>query len=81
VKDGGRLAQLTGKDVSSDGRVAILTILSKPDAKRLDTLRELFDAGQLNVHVAQSFPLSQASAAQQMIENPHRPGEIVLSVN
>jgi NADPH:quinone reductase-like Zn-dependent oxidoreductase len=81
VKDGGRLAQLTGKDVPSDGRVAILTILSKPDAKRLDTLREMFDGGQLKVHVEQSFPLSQASAAQQTVENPHRPGEIVLSVN
>jgi NADPH:quinone reductase-like Zn-dependent oxidoreductase len=81
VKDGGRLAQLTGKEVPSDGKVSVLTILSKPSAKRLDTLREMFDADQLKVHVEKSFPLAQASEAQQAVEHHHRPGEIVLSVN
>jgi NADPH:quinone reductase-like Zn-dependent oxidoreductase len=81
VKDGGRLAQLTGTDVSSDANVSILTILSRPSAKRLDTLRDMFDAGQLKVHVEKSFPLSQASEAQRAVEHHHRPGEIVLSVS
>jgi len=81
VKVGGRLAQLTGQNVSSDAKVSVLTILSKPSAKRLDTLREMFDAGQLKVRVEKSFPLAQASEAQQAVEHHHRPGEIVLSVN
>jgi len=41
----------------------------------------MFDAGQLKVHVEKSFPLAQASEAQQAVEHHHRPGEVVLSVN
>jgi NADPH:quinone reductase-like Zn-dependent oxidoreductase len=81
VKDGGRLAQLTGQPVSSDRNVTILTVFSKPSAERLDLLREMFDAGQLKVRVEKSFPLAQADEAQRAVEHHHRPGEIVLSVN
>jgi len=81
VKDGGRMAQLTGQPVSTDRKVTILNVLSKPSAKRLDILREMFDAGQLKVRVEKSFPLARASEAQQAVEHHHRPGEIVLSVN
>jgi NADPH:quinone reductase-like Zn-dependent oxidoreductase len=81
VKDGGRLAQLTGQPVTSDRKVSILNVLSKPSAERLDVLREMFDAGQLKVHVEKSFPLAQAREAQQTVEHHHRPGEIVLNVN
>jgi len=81
VKDGGRLAQLTGTAVESAAKVTILTVLSKPSATRLDALREMFDAGQLKVHVEQSFPLAEASEAQRVVEHRHRPGEIVLSIN
>lgn len=81
VRDGGRLAQLTGHSVSGDAKVSVLTILSKPSAKRLDTLREMFEAGQLKVRVEKSFPLAQASEAQRAVEHGHRPGEIVLSVD
>jgi NADPH:quinone reductase-like Zn-dependent oxidoreductase len=81
VKDGGRLAQVTGQEVKSDRKVSVLTILSKPSAERLDTLRDMFDAGQLKVHVEKSFPLAQAGEAQQAVEHHHHPGEFVLSVN
>jgi NADPH:quinone reductase-like Zn-dependent oxidoreductase len=47
----------------------------------LDTLRDMFDAGQLKVHVEKSFPLAQAGEAQQAVEHHHHPGEFVLSVN
>ena len=81
VKDGGRLAQLSGQPVTTDRKVTVSNVLSKPSSKRLDILREMFDAGQLKVHVEKSFPLAQASEAQQAVEHRHRPGEIVLSVN
>jgi NADPH:quinone reductase-like Zn-dependent oxidoreductase len=81
LKDGGRMAQLTGQPVTTDLNVTVLNVLSKPSADRLDKLREMFDAGQLKVHVEKSFPLAQAGEAQQTVEQHHRPGEIVLSIN
>jgi NADPH:quinone reductase-like Zn-dependent oxidoreductase len=81
VKDGGRLAQLTGQDVPSSATVTVLSVLSKPSAQRLDTLRGMFDAGQLKVRVERSFPLARAREAQETVERHHPPGEIVLSVN
>jgi NADPH:quinone reductase-like Zn-dependent oxidoreductase len=81
VKAGGRLAQLNGADVAGDRNISVSSIQSQPSAQRLDTLRAMFDAGKLKVHVEKSFPLAQAREAQQAVEHPHRPGEIVLSVN
>lgn len=81
VRDGGRLAQLTGQEMPSQGNVSVLNVLSKPSSHRLDSLREMFDRGQLKVLVQKSFPLAQARDAQQAVEQHHPAGEFVLSVN
>jgi NADPH:quinone reductase-like Zn-dependent oxidoreductase len=81
VKDGGRLAELTGADLPQERKITIIHTQSQPSAKRLDTLRAMFDAGQLKVHVLQSFPLEHARGAQEAVEQPHGPGEIVISVD
>lgn len=81
VKDHGRLAELTGQKLPSERNISVSHIESKPSATRLDTLRAMVDAGQLKVHVDKSFPLAQAREAQKAVEQLHRPGEIVLSVN
>jgi len=81
VKDGGRIAELTGADLPQERKITIIHTQSKPGAARLDTLRALFDAGQLKVHVSRSFPLEHARAAQEAVEQHHGPGEIVISVD
>jgi NADPH:quinone reductase-like Zn-dependent oxidoreductase len=81
VRDGGRLAQLTGQPVEHDGKVSVLTVRSKPSAARLDILSEMIDAGRLTVRIDASFPLAQASEAQHAVERHHHPGAIVLSVS
>jgi NADPH:quinone reductase-like Zn-dependent oxidoreductase len=81
VKDGGRLAELTGADLPPERNIRIVHVQSKPSAARLDTLREMFDAGEIKAHINASFPLAHARAAQQAIEQHHAPGEIVISVD
>lgn len=80
VRDGGRLAELTGQNVPAERNITILHIGSKPSGERLDRLRTLFDDGRLKAHVASSFPLARARDAQRAVEQHHAPGEIVISV-
>ncbi len=80
VRDGGRMADLTDQTLPEDRGVTVLHIESKPSAARLKTLGELFEAGQLRVHVDRVFELAQARAAQAAVETHHGPGKIVLSV-
>jgi NADPH:quinone reductase-like Zn-dependent oxidoreductase len=81
VKDGGRIAELTGEDLPGAGTITVLHVNSEPSAQRLDILRDMFDAGQLKMHIDRSFPLAHARDAQEAVAQHHRPGEIVLSVN
>jgi NADPH:quinone reductase-like Zn-dependent oxidoreductase len=52
-----------------------------PSAKRLDTLRELFEDGTLRVEISETFPLAVARSAQEAIETRHTRGKIVLVVS
>jgi NADPH:quinone reductase-like Zn-dependent oxidoreductase len=81
VKDGGRMEELTGQDLPEERKIAVMHASSEPSAARLDTLRALFDAGQLKVHVSKTFPLEHARAAQEAVEQRHGPGEIVITVD
>jgi NADPH:quinone reductase-like Zn-dependent oxidoreductase len=81
VRDGGRLAELIGEDVPAERGITIAHIQSAPSAKRLDTLRALFEDGTLHVEIAETFPLAAARSAQEAIETRHTRGKIVLVVN
>ncbi len=81
VRDGGRIAELTGQKLPDERKISVLHVSSKPSAKTLDALRALFESGKLKVRVNKVFPLAQAREAQQLIEQRRGPGEIVLSVN
>ncbi|MBF2097356.1 MAG: zinc-dependent alcohol dehydrogenase family protein [Gloeomargaritaceae cyanobacterium C42_A2020_066] len=47
----------------------------------LRTAGRLFDAGQLEIHVAQTFPLSQAAAAHRLLGEGRTQGKLVLVHN
>ena len=42
---------------------------------------EWIDAGQLEPHVSQVFPLEQAAAAHRQIETGHTLGKLVLRID
>jgi NADPH:quinone reductase-like Zn-dependent oxidoreductase len=48
--------------------------------ERLTRLAELVDRGTLKVHVDKTFPLEQASAAMQYLENRAAKGKVVLKI-
>jgi NADPH:quinone reductase-like Zn-dependent oxidoreductase len=81
VRDSGRLAELVGEDVPAERGITIAHVESAPSAKRLDTLRGLFESGKLTVEIAHTFPLAQAQRAQERVETRHTRGKIVLVVD
>jgi NADPH:quinone reductase-like Zn-dependent oxidoreductase len=46
--------------------------------ERLDTIRELAEAGAIHANVQQTFPLEQARAAHQIAQSRHTKGRLVL---
>ncbi len=46
----------------------------------LDRCGQWFDAGQLEIHVAKTFPLEQAAAAHALVEAGHVQGKLVLTL-
>ena len=81
VRDGGRLAELTGEKLPAERNVQIFHISSKATVKALDTLSALFDAGRLKPPEGKVFPLAEARDAQRAVEGPHGRNKIVLSVS
>lgn len=47
----------------------------------LDECSKLFDAGKLNIHIENSYPLAEASKAHQAIETGRTRGKLVLSID
>lgn len=50
----------------------------RPDAFHLDEIAELIEGAEVKVHIDQSFPLEQASAAHEKLEGGHVRGKLVL---
>jgi NADPH:quinone reductase-like Zn-dependent oxidoreductase len=80
VRDGGRLAELTGQELPDERNVSVAHVQSKPSAQRLALLGAMFDAGALKVHVGNVFSLGQVREAQAAVEHHEGRGNIVLSV-
>ena len=52
----------------------------RPDASGLAALADLVDAGTLRIELAATFPLAEAAAAQQLVEQGHVRGKVAISV-
>ena len=53
---------------------------ANPDAKVLEELTKLIEAGKIKPIVSQMLPLTEANKAHQQIETHHTLGKIVLKV-
>jgi NADPH2:quinone reductase len=56
------------------------TNLQIQQAKILTECAELFDAGQLKIHVSEVFQLADAAKAHQLIETGSMTGKLVLTI-
>ncbi len=52
----------------------------RPDASGLASLADLVDAGALRIELAATFPLAEAAAAQQLVEQGHVRGKVAISI-
>ncbi len=82
LKPGGRLTSILSLDENYLKARGLIPhyIFVRPEAKQLDEIRKLAEAGKLKVHLAKIFPLQEAKRAHQLIESGHTQGKIVLSL-
>jgi NADPH2:quinone reductase len=80
VRQGGRLAELTGQELAPEREIAVIHVESKPSAKTLVTLGEMFDLGQVKVQVGRVFTLSHVREAQAAVETHAGAGKVVLRI-
>ena len=84
VKEGGRLASsVYAADVESlAGRGIVATNIGmQPNARRLEELSRMVDAGKLSVRLERTFPLERASEALEESRTGHVRGKLVLLVD
>ena len=83
VKKGGIIVSITDEpDQTECAKHGIrgTRVGAHPDAKVLDELTKLIEAGKMKPIVSQTFPLADASEAHKQVETHHTLGKIVLKV-
>jgi NADPH:quinone reductase-like Zn-dependent oxidoreductase len=87
LRDGGLLLAVADgaseevKREAAKRRLRVLEPLVEPDGHALEKIAELVDSGDLAVTIDEVFPLEQAAAAHQRLEQGGIRGKIVLEVN
>lgn len=84
VKEGGRLASsVYAADVGSlaERGIQATNVSMQPDARRLEELAWMVDAGDLSVRLERTFPLDRAAEALEESRTGHVRGKIVLLVD
>ena len=83
LKRGGRLVSMLvqpREDLMKEFGVEAFFQFTQATTERLARLAQLVDRGALKVHVDKTFPLAQASAALQHLENRAPKGKVVLKI-
>lgn len=62
-------------------RVRVTGILVEPDRTGMDAIAALAADGDLRVRVSRTFPLEQAAAAHDLLENGRAGGKLVLTID
>ena len=84
LKEGGRLASsVYAADVErlAQGGIKATNVGVHPDARRLEELSRMVDAGELTVRLERTFPLECAPEALDESRTGHVRGKIVLLVD
>lgn len=78
LKPTGKLVSILnqGQDLSPD--INFEYVFVEPNASQLDHMRELTDAGRLQVHVSGTYSLDEAADALKQIQTAHTTGKIVI---
>ena len=84
LRDGGRLVSIA-EPPSGDryGQRGIQPhyVFVRPDGGALEALGAMVDEERLRVHLERTWPLEQAAAAMEQLEDGHTTGKLVLTVD
>ena len=83
VKKGGVIVSITDEPDQAECAKRGITCSrmgAHPEAKVLEELTKMIEAGKIKPIVSQTFPLAEASKAHEQIETHHTLGKIVLKV-
>jgi NADPH:quinone reductase-like Zn-dependent oxidoreductase len=80
VRDGGRMATITGNPPADDRGISVAEVYVRPDAAQLAELCALLEDGRLNLSVGAALPLVEAATALQRAIAGTSGGPVVLLV-
>jgi NADPH:quinone reductase-like Zn-dependent oxidoreductase len=78
VRDRHRIVSIT--DYAGVTSVGGSYVDVRPDAEQLATLARYAAEGRLRLHVERVFPLSEAAAAQRLVQSGHGRGKVLLAI-
>jgi NADPH:quinone reductase-like Zn-dependent oxidoreductase len=79
VKDKNRIRTMLSDEAAAELGVPPLT--PGRSAARLSELTEIYDRGELSIHIRNAYPLNQAAEAHRTVETGHGRGKVVLTLN
>lgn len=82
VRDGGRVVTIVAfdGDMQSERGIRSHAFSAKAERRRLQSLSEMFDSGELRVRIEEVMSLEEAAKAHERVETGHTRGKIVLKV-
>lgn len=79
IKPGGVLGSVLGEPKEAVGKnIQVHAFMAQPDASRLYQLADAVARGEFTIPIAKTFPLEQAREAQDLAENRHPNGKVLL---
>jgi NADPH:quinone reductase-like Zn-dependent oxidoreductase len=81
LRTGGRIASIVDPEPTrGSADVTGRYIFVRPDGEGLSELARRFDAGELRVEIADTFPLEHAAEAHRRLEGGHVRGKLVIKI-
>jgi NADPH:quinone reductase-like Zn-dependent oxidoreductase len=68
------------RDMARNNGVRVAGYVAQPDGDQLFEIGSLIDAGKVRVEVQRTYPFQQVAEAQNMLQNRHTRGKIVLDL-
>jgi NADPH:quinone reductase-like Zn-dependent oxidoreductase len=78
LREGGRIVSIVDPTVRE--RPGGFYVFVRQDGANLRELARRFDAGELRVEIAETFPLDRAADAHRLIEEGHMRGKLVIEI-
>lgn len=78
LKPSGKLVSILNQGEGLNPDIHFQFVFVEPNARQLEELRELAEAGKLKVHISKTYSLNDAAEALKQIESLHTTGKIVI---